>query len=77
MNLIITSILIIGLTIFFIIATKNKTKLGINLKRVHCPVCGTKQPWFRIPKNVQQLMYGGTICPTCGANLDKYGDVIP
>lgn len=76
MNLIIAAIVVIGVTICFIIATRNKTKLGINLKRVYCPVCGTKQPWVRIPKNMQQLLFGGTICPKCGANLDKYGDII-
>lgn len=77
MSWIIPIILIVGVTIGFIIATKNKTKLGINLKRVYCPVCGTKQPLVRIPKDVQQSLFGGTTCPKCGANLDKYGDIIP
>jgi RNase P subunit RPR2 len=76
MNLIVTAILVIGITICFIIATRNKTKLGINLKRVYCPVCGTKQPWLRIPQNEQQFLYGGTTCPKCGAKLDKYGNII-
>jgi len=76
MNLIITILLVIGVTIGFYMATKNKTKLGINLKSVYCPVCGMKQPRIRIPKNTQQLLYGGTTCPGCGAKLDKYGDII-
>jgi RNase P subunit RPR2 len=77
MNFIIAAVLVIGVIIFFVIATRKKTKLGINLKRVYCPVCGTKQPIIRIPKNSQQLLFGGTTCPRCGANLDKYGDIIP
>lgn len=76
MNLIITPILAIGLIIFFVIATRKKTKFGINPKRVYCPVCGTKQPLIRIPKNAQQFWYGGITCPKCGTNLDKYGDII-
>jgi len=66
----------LGAIIFFIQASKNKSKFGINLKRVYCPVCGTKQPVIRIPKNLDQTMYGGTTCPKCGAHLDKYGRII-
>jgi ssDNA-binding Zn-finger/Zn-ribbon topoisomerase 1 len=75
MDWIITAVLSIGLAIWFIIAG-NKTKTGINLKRVYCPVCNTKQPRLRTPKNAQQFLYGGTTCPKCRTNLDKYGNII-
>jgi hypothetical protein len=76
MNFIIAAITALGLIIFFIPVSKNKSKFGIHLKRVYCPVCGTKQPMIRMPENVGQALYGGTTCPKCHANLDKYGDVI-
>jgi hypothetical protein len=75
MNFILTAAIALGLVIFFIRASKKKSKFGIRLKRVHCPVCGTKQPMIRMPESVDQAMYGGTTCPKCHANLDKYGDV--
>jgi hypothetical protein len=63
--------------IVFAVAGKNKSKWGINLKRVYCPVCGTRQPIIRWPKNQQQLLWGGTTCPKCHTNLDKYGNIVP
>jgi len=63
--------------IVFAIAGKYKSKWGISLKRKYCPVCGTKQPMVRWPANMQQMLWGGTTCPKCHANLDKYGNVIP
>jgi len=76
-QLIIFATLAAAFVIWLIIASKNKSKWGINLKRVHCPVCQTKQPIVRIPKNGSQALWGGTTCPNCHANLDKYGNVIP
>jgi len=76
MNFIITAVIIICVVIWLVIASKNKSKFGINLKRVYCPICGTKQPFIRFPTNLNQMLYGGTTCPKCHANLDKYGKVI-
>jgi len=76
MNIIIATIPIIFFTVWLVVKSKNKSKFGVNLKRVYCPVCGTKQPIIRIPKNGDQFLFGGTTCPKCHANLDKYGDVI-
>ena len=71
------ALLAIVFVLVLVIGSKNKSKWGINLKRVYCPVCGTKQPIIRIPKSMQQFLWGGTTCPNCHANLDKYGNVIP
>ena len=76
MDYIILAIIITACLIFFVKASKNKSKYGVNLKRVYCPVCHTKQPVVRMPANFSQALYGGTTCLNCHANLDKYGDVI-
>jgi hypothetical protein len=76
MDSILTAVIILSLVIFFIRASKNKSKFGINLKRVYCPVCNTKQPIIRMPGSMDQMLYGGTTCPKCHTKLDKYGDVI-
>jgi len=57
--------------------SKDKSKWGINLKRVYCPVCHTKQPIVRMPDSGEQALWGGTTCPKCHTKLDKYGDIIP
>jgi RNase P subunit RPR2 len=76
MSFIIPAALAFVLIIFFVKASKNKSKFGINLKRTYCPVCNTKQPIIRIPRSINQFLFGGTTCPKCHANLDKYGNVI-
>ena len=77
MDLIIAGVILVGAVIGLIVASKNRSKFGINLKRVYCPVCNAKQPIIRMPKNSDQFLYGGTTCLGCGANLDKYGRLIP
>ncbi len=64
---------------FYILRRKENRKIskwGINLKAVYCPICNTKQQFFRIPKNKRQLLWGGNTCPKCGTEMDKYGVVI-
>jgi RNase P subunit RPR2 len=65
----------LGFIIWLVIMSKRKSKYGLNFKRVYCPVCGTKQPIVRIPKNQNQILYGGNTCSKCQAELDKYGNV--
>lgn len=76
MDYILPAIIVIACVIFLVRASKNKSKFGVNLKRVYCPVCHTKQPMIRMPANLNQALFGGTTCPKCHAKLDKYGDVI-
>ena len=70
-------ILIIGFIIF--IRRKNNRDSSIwkiNTKRVICPNCKTKQQIVRMPKNTQQALFGGTTCPKCDTELDKFGNII-
>ena len=71
------TVLVTGFVIWLLRVSKDKSKWGINLKRVYCPVCQTKQPIFRMPGNQAQALWGGTTCPKCKTNLDKYGNIIP
>lgn len=75
-KLIIYAVTAIVLIIWFRNASKNKSKWGMNFKRVICPVCQTKQPVIRMPGSLDQAAWGGTTCPKCHTRLDKYGDVI-
>ena len=75
-NFILTAVIVLGLFIFFKRASKNQSPLGMNFKGVYCPVCGMKQPIIRMPGSISQTMIGGTTCPKCHANLDKYGKLI-
>jgi len=70
------TILAVGFIIWLWWSSKNKSKWGINLTRVTCPVCQTKQPMIRMPGSAEQALWGGTTCPKCGAKLDKYGNII-
>lgn len=71
--------LAVGLAAMFVvikILSKSKSKWGVNLKRVYCPVCSAKQPIIRWPDSTSQMLWGGTTCPKCHAHLDKWGSVI-
>ena len=67
-------VVIIAVTLLFL--GKRKSTFGINIKRVICPKCETKQPIVRMPKNERQVLWGGTTCPKCETELDKYGNII-
>lgn len=71
-----TVCIMLGFIIWLTIMSKRKSKYGLNFKRVYYPVCGTKQPIIRVPKNQNQILYGGNTCSKCQAELDKYGKVI-
>ena len=53
--------------------TKAKSKWGINFKPVVCPRCGAIQPRNRKPRTMQQFLWGGWTCTSCGTEIDKWG----
>ena len=56
--------------------SESKSKWEVNFTKVVCPECGAKQPVFRIPKNLDQLMFGGGQCEKCSCKMDKHGSKI-
>jgi len=53
--------------------TVAKNKWGINWDPVSCPRCKTPLPRLREARSLQQAMWGGWTCQTCGAGVDKWG----
>lgn len=45
----------------------------VKQRKLQCPVCGTKAPIARAPKNIDQALRGGWTCSTCGADMDRNG----
>ena len=44
-------------------------------KPVKCEKCGAEQPKVRQPENMNQAMWGGYTCASCGSQLDGRGRV--
>jgi len=42
----------------------------------YCAKCHVKLPFFRRPHNFRQFLIGGWICPKCGSELDREGNLI-
>jgi len=59
--------------IFYYVLFRKKNKLGINPKRITCPNCKKPLPFVRVPKNLRQTLWGGSTCPHCGTEVDKWG----
>lgn len=62
----------IGL-VMVIYGTVAKNRWGINVDPVSCPLCKTRIPQIRQPRNLRQKMWGGGDCPACGVEVDKWG----
>ena len=72
------AILVVGcaLSVWVVLGTLRKTRAGINVNRIVCPRCGAPQPAIRKPKSVRQAMWGGSTCPQCGLEMDKWGRAV-
>jgi hypothetical protein len=71
-HLIFLLLVLVGAVVVIVLATRNKSKLGVNLNRVKCPRCGALLPVVRAPANAEQAMWGGWTC-ACGCEVDKWG----
>jgi len=49
-------------------------KMGINFHPTVCPHCQNTLPAVRVPRSLEQLLWGGWTCPHCGAVLNKWGE---
>ena len=55
---------------------RQKGRWGLNTKSVKCPQCDTPAPVVRVPKNLNQTLWGGCTCAECGYELDKWGEPV-
>jgi hypothetical protein len=70
------AVLFIGLALVAY-GTIAKNDWGVNLDPVRCPRCNTDlNVSVRSPKSRRQALWGGTRCPNCGCEVDKWGRVI-
>jgi uncharacterized protein with PIN domain len=53
--------------------TVAKNRWGINLQPNVCPRCKAALPQVRKPRSMRQMLWGGSTCPACGAEIDKWG----
>jgi hypothetical protein len=59
--------------VLLVVGTLMKNRFGINFRRVKCPQCGEPAPAVRMPKNLNQTLFGGCTCPECDCEYDKWG----
>jgi hypothetical protein len=62
----------IALVVVLIGTVRQRGKFGINFELPNCPSCGEKVPGVRVPKTVNQFLWGGFTCQ-CGCEIDKWG----
>jgi hypothetical protein len=55
---------------------RRKGRWGINTKSARCLQCDTPAPVVRVPKNLNQTLWGGWTCAECGYELDKWGEPV-
>ena len=70
--IVMVSVLALGLVLVSY-GTLAKNNWGINLDRVSCPRCKTALPQVRVPRTRRETIWGGWTCPTCRAEVDKWG----
>jgi hypothetical protein len=59
-----------------VVGTLRKTRWGISRESHDCPKCAALLPRRRVPENLRQIFWGGWTCGACGAEVDKYGNVL-
>jgi hypothetical protein len=71
------ALLVGGLFLKILIDTINrKGELGVNLRPLVCPRCGTKTELFRTPDLLKEPTWNGGACSNCGCEMDKWGNEI-
>jgi hypothetical protein len=69
------NLLVFAGVILVLYGTSIRNRWGINVNAVHCPRCNTLAPRgkIRIPTTLQEFMWGGWTCTSCGTRMDKWG----
>ena len=68
--------LLIGAVLVTRDTIRRRGRWGVNarsLAGVPCPRCGEPLPAMRVPKNLNQTLWGGWTCDECGCEVDKWG----
>jgi hypothetical protein len=66
-------IALVAAAAFLIHGTANKNEFGVNLNPSQCPRCRRAMPSVRVPKSLNQALWGGWTCPNCSCQMDKWG----
>lgn len=53
--------------------TVTKNRWGINLEPNNCPRCKAVVPPVRTPQSTRQMLWGGSTCSECDAEMNKWG----
>ena len=69
---------LLGVGLLLVIyGTVARNRWGINLAKVVCPSCNTPLTGTQKTRSLKQALWGGYICPACGAEIDKWGRQVP
>jgi hypothetical protein len=66
----------IVLSLVLVDTVRQRGRFGINPDVPSCPRCGQQVPAVRVPKSVQEFLWGGHTCIKCGCEIDKWGNEI-
>ncbi len=69
-------LMLVGLVFVIRDTVRGKGRWGVNTKAAVCSECGTPAPVVRVPRNRQQMLWGGWTCEECGLELDKWGQPV-
>jgi hypothetical protein len=75
---IVISVVVFGLLLVggFLVARdtiRGRGGWGINRQPLFCPRCEAYPPFVRLPRNLNQMLWGGCTCEDCGTEYDKWG----
>src|SRR4051812_32581001 len=70
-------LLLVGLVLMVRDTVRQRGRWGINTKPARCKKCGQPAPVVRVPKSLNQTLWGGWTCAECGFELDKWGEPVP
>jgi hypothetical protein len=70
------AVVIVGGIAFIVRTVRRRDRWGVNVRQIVCPKCGSVFPRVRKPANLRQAMWGGSVCASCGTEVDKWGNPV-